>query len=218
MRHARKAHIVDLSHPIAPGMPVYPGDPAPTLAPVTDYADAGYVTRLLTVGSHTGTHMDAPAHMLPGGRTLDAFPVTHFTGPALVLHLPSASGAVISPAALRAHAGALAVVDFLLLDTGWAHRWGGADYFTGYPVLSPDAARWLAAQGLKGLGVDTPSVDADDAELFSVHHALLGADMVLVENLTALSALPARVTFAAFPLRLVDADGSPVRAVAYLPD
>lgn len=199
-------------------MPVYPGDPAPTLAPVTDYADTGYVTRQLTLGSHTGTHMDAPAHMLAGALTLDALPLAHFTGPALVLHLPSVPGAVISLAALRAHADALAAVDFLLLDTGWARRWGGVGYFTGYPVLSSDAARWLATYKLKGLGVDTPSVDAHDAERFPVHHALLGAGMVLAENLAGLSDLPARVTFAAFPLSLADADGSPVRAVAYLPD
>lgn len=210
--------IIDLTHPIAPGMPVYPGDPAPALRPVTVLGEVGYVTRELTLGSHTGTHMDAPAHMIPGGRTLDAFPADHFTGPALVLHLPVGPGTVIAGAAPRAHARDIAAVDFLLLDTGWARRWGTDGYFVGYPVLHPDAAAWLATQDLKGIGIDTPSVDVHDAETFAVHHALLGVGMVIVENLANLGHLPSRITFAALPLHLADADGAPARAVAWLPN
>lgn len=207
--------IIDLSHPITPAMPVYPGDPAPCVSPVTSIADTGYVTRQLTLGSHTGTHMDAPAHMIEGGQTLDAFPVDRFSGPALVLAVTCAPGDTISPAVLRPHATAIARSDFLLLNTGWHHRWGQADYFEDYPTLTPEAACWLAVLGLKGLGVDTPSVDAATSHYYRVHRALLGAGMVLIENLTNLDGLPYRVTFAAFPLAISDADGSPVRAVAW---
>jgi len=208
-------HVVDLSYPITSDMPVYPVDPRPCLDVASTLAGAGYVARKITFGSHTGTHMDAPAHMIAGGRTLDAYPVGHFIGFAAVLDLTAYAGPTIELAALWPHQAVIAGSDFLLLNTGWYRYWGEASYFVDYPVLSVDAALWLAGLGMRGIGVDTVSVDAADAVGYAVHHAFLSRDMVIVENLTNLAALPdAGFTFAAFPLRIDRADGSPVRAVA----
>ena len=210
--------VVDLSHPITADMPVYPGDPLPSLDVASTLAGAGYVTRRITLGSHTGTHMDGPAHMIAGGRTLDAYPVGHFIGSAAVLDLTACVGPTIEPAALLAHQAVIAGCAFLLLNTGRHRHWGEASYFVDYPVLSVDAALWLAGLGLRGIGVDTVSVDAGDATDYAVHRALLGHDMVIVENLTNLGSLSdAGFTFAAFPLRIDCADGSPVRAVGISP-
>ncbi|MBN1248964.1 MAG: cyclase family protein [Anaerolineae bacterium] len=206
--------IVDLSHPITSGMPVYPGDPAPTSAQVTSLAETGYVTRQLVLGSHTGTHIDAPAHMLAGGPTLSDLPIATFIGLARVLHLPVEAGKTIALARLAPHETDLEACGFLVINTGWHRRWGQPDYFANYPTLSVDAANWLARQGLKGVGLDTPSADGPTSQVYAVHHALLGAGMVIVENLTNLDALPDRVTFSAFPLPIAGADGSPVRAIA----
>jgi len=209
--------VVDLSHPITADMPVYPGDPRPSLDVVSTLTGAGYVTRKITLGSHTGTHMDAPAHMIAAGRPLDAYPVGHFIGSAAVLDLTAHAGLTIDLAALLPHEARLAGSDFLLLNTGWHRHWGEEGYFDDYPALSVDAALWLAGLGLRGIGVDTASVDAADAAVSVVHHALLSRDMVIVENLTNLDALSGLgFTFAAFPLRIDRADGSPVRAVALL--
>jgi arylformamidase len=209
--------VVDLSHPITADMPVYPGDPRPSLDVASTLDGAGYVTRRISIGSHTGTHMDAPAHMIVGGRALDAYPVGHFIGSAVVLDVTAYAGSVIEPAALLPRQAEISGSDFLLLNTGWHRHWGDDRYFVDYPVLSVDAALWLAGLGFRGIGVDTASVDGGDATEYAVHHAFLSRDMIIVENLTNLAALPGTgFTFAAFPLRIDRADGSPVRAVALL--
>mgnify|MGYP001027205274 CR=1 FL=1 len=210
--------VVDLTHPITADMPVYPGDPLPSLDVVSTLEGIGYVTRRIAIGSHTGTHMDAPAHMIAGGRNLDAYPAGHFIGAAATLDLTVYAGPTIELAALLPHKEVISGCAFLLLNTGWHRHWGEACYFVDYPVMAVDAALWLAGLGLRGIAVDTVSVDSANAVRYAVHHAFLSHDMVIVENLTNLAALPdAGFTFAAFPLRIDRADGSPVRAVAMLP-
>jgi kynurenine formamidase len=210
--------VIDLSHPITADMPVYPGDPLPSLDVVSTLDGAGYITRRITFGSHMGTHMDAPAHMIAGGRTLDAYPIGHFIGSAAALDLTAYVGPTLELVALLPHRSVIVGSDFLLLNTGWYHHWGEARYFVDYPVLSVDAALWLAGLGLRGIGVDTCSVDAAASSVHAVHHAFLRREVVIIENLTNLAALPdAAFTFAAFPLRIDQADGSPVRAVGILP-
>jgi len=207
--------VVDLTHSISAEMPTYPGDPSPSMDAVSGYGDTGYVTRRLCLGSHTGTHVDAPAHMLPGGRTLDHYPVDHFAGPAAVVSVPAK--ATVEHDSLRACVDGLPADGFLLLNTGWHRLWGTGRYFHDYPALSVAAATWLVERGLRGIGVDTPSVDAAGSTNYPVHRALLGCGMVIVENLAGLDRLPeGPVWFTAFPLPLASADGSPVRAVAWL--
>ncbi len=211
--------VIDLSHPITADMPVYPGDPLPSLDVASTLEGIGYVTRRIAIGSHMGTHMDAPAHMIAGGRTLDAYPVGHFIGAAVALDLKARAARTIERAALLPHQAIIAGNDFLLLNTGWYDYWGEDRYFVDYPVLSVDAALWLAGLGLRGVGVDTASVDGGNATEYAIHHAFLSRDMVIVENLTNLAALPpdAGFTFVAFPLCIDQADGSPVRAVGIFP-
>jgi len=107
--------------------------------------------------------------------------------------------------------------EFLILYTGWSDLWGDPAYFEGYPVLSVEAAQWIGTLGLKGLGVDMISIDGPDTLEFPVHRIILGAGMVAIENLTALCQVgDAAFTFCCFPLKIEQADGSPVRAVALL--
>jgi len=211
--------VVDLSHPITADMPVYPGDPQPSLDVASTLDGIGYVTRRITFGSHTGTHMDAPAHMIADGRTLDAYPVGHFIGSAVALDLVAYSGLTIELAALLPYQEVITGCAFLLLNTGWHRYWGKDRYFIDYPVLSVDAALWLSGLGLRGVGVDTVSVDGAASTAYAVHHAFLSRETVIIENLTNLDALPGvRFTFVAFPLRIDRADGAPVRAVAIVTD
>ncbi len=102
-------------------------------------------------------------------------------------------------------------------DTGWSQYWGTEQYFSDYPVLSLEAADWLSRFGLRGFGLDTISADEADSQDFPVHKAFLRNDMIIIENLTNLEKLPcSRFLFSCFPLNFEDADGSPVRAVAFI--
>ena len=194
---------VDLSRPIVPGMPVWPGDPAVEAAPACTVEGDGCSVTRLTLGTHTGTHLDAPAHLVSGGRALDTLPLEAFFGTAAVVRgFPSLD-------ALEALSG----VDFLLFSTGWASQWGKPGYFSRYPVPTPALLEQIIHMGVRGLGMDTPSPDAPDS--LEHHRLLLGAGLVVVENLCNLCKLEGRrVWFTALPLPLAGADGAPVRAIA----
>ncbi len=208
--------LLDLSHLLTETIPVFPGDPRPRFEIRSTVADTGYYERRLAISSHAGTHMDAPAHMVAGAPTLDRLPLEHFHGPAVALDCRPA-GSRIEVSFLTARQESLADLDFVLLFTGWSDRWPEPTYLEPFPALTPEAAEWLAGRGLKGVGVDTISVDTIDSTECPVHRLLLEREMVIIENLAGLTpVLGARFMFSCFPLRLEDADGSPVRAVAHL--
>ena len=210
--------IIDLSHPMTQDMPVFPGTEQPELRVTATVEKNGFYEKKLTFYSHTGTHMDAPAHMIRDGKTLDRIDINHFHGSALVLDFRDAGNepdALIRTAALTPFEDRISGCDYLLLHTGWYRFWGTPEYFDHFPVLTPGAAQWLTRFDLKGIGLDTISADKMDSRDYPVHHTLLGNDMVIVENLTNLDKLPAdRLLFSCFPIPLAQADGSPVRAVA----
>jgi arylformamidase len=209
--------IIDLTQTLSPQMPVYPGTEPPVFEVGCSLEADGFVEKKLSFFSHTGTHLDAPAHLLPGGRTLDQFPVGQFVGPACCLDLSKQLGRSIEVADLEPYREALAQADFCLLHTGWSRLWGSPAYFDGYPVLSTAAARWLCRFPLKGVGFDAISADPVSSADLPIHRILLGQGLVLIENLCNLDQLLAqRAIFSCLPLKLVEADGSPVRAVAML--
>ena len=209
--------LIDLSHVIEENMHVYPGTEKPTLSIACTVREHGFLERRLDMFSHTGTHMDAPAHMIEDGACLDELPVERFFGKAVVIDATGCAGQKIGMRELQPREKAIAASDFVLFRTGWSRYWGREEYFRGFPVLEPEAAVWLVAQGLSGIGVDAISVDPADGGEYEVHGALLGGGLVVIENLTNLHVLPAEgFHFSCFPLPLKDADGSPVRAVALL--
>lgn len=208
--------VIDLSHPLNPDTPVYPGTPRVGVDRANTVAEDGFLEHRLTLSTHAGTHVDAPAHMIAGGDTLDDLPVDRFLGRALVLDPGplDAQGRVTAD-----HVGAsrarLAGYGFVLLRTGWSSRWGQPSYLEGFPCLTPAAARTLVDLGVRGFGVDAISVDPVGDPDLAVHQVLLGGGLVLVENLNGLERLPdAGFMFHALPLRISGGDGSPVRAVA----
>ena len=207
---------LDLSYPLEAGMPVWPGDPAVSLETVcTAETDGCRVTRL-TLGSHTGTHLDAPRHVLPGGSSLDELPPTRFAGQAVVADC-TGCGTVITAADLEPVLRLAGAADMLLLHTGRESLWGTPAYFTDYPVLERAAVRQILTGPWRLLGMDTPSPDAPDDGELSNHRALLMAGVLILENLRGLSQLPAGpFPFFALPLLWAGADGAPVHAVAML--
>jgi arylformamidase len=206
--------IVDLSHVIEAGMPVFPGTEPPMLAEANTIAANGFAEKLLSMYSHTGTHMDAPAHMRPGGQTLDEFPISSFFGKAVLVDVSGRGLEKIGLEHLAAVENRLRNADFLILRTGWAEKWLVPAYFEGFPALTAEAARWLTGLGLKAAGTDAISIDRMEDEAFPVHHVLFSAGMFIIENLTNLGDVGTEFQLACFPLYIKDADGSPVRAVA----
>ena len=213
----KKMRIVDLSHPIHPAMPVYPGSSPPRIDILTEVQADGFEERRLELSTHTGTHVDAPAHMLAEAEPLSRLPLEHFYGRAIMLPLVDHDSPQILKSDLQPNYGRLIKADFVLLHTGWSRYWGQAVYFDQFPVLDAGAALWLSDLGLKGIGIDTPSVDPRDCNDYTIHKTLLRRSVVLIENLTNLNQLPQDLfTFVCFPLPVHQADGSPVRAVAII--
>ncbi len=206
--------FVDLSHTIEAEMPLYPGTPGVQIKTLHTLEKDGFREKQLVYTTHTGTHVDAPAHMLAQGATIDRLPLSSFFGKACVVDVRSLKGSTIDLAFLRAQS-LENDPDFVLFYTGFAAYWGKEGYFTDYPVLSEEAAKYLVDLGLKGIGLDAISPDVIDSEDFPIHHILLSAGLIIVENLTNLNQiLDQTFTLAVFPLKVEQADGMPVRAVA----
>lgn len=214
---------VDLSHPVESGMPVYPGDPQVRTGPAATLAEHGFNVLHVQLGSHSGTHVDAPYHFLADGARIDQLPLELFLGPALVVDLRGRRPRTpvewddLAPYATRLVPGRL-----LVLHTGWDVHWGTTDY-EAHPFLSGDAARRVVDAGVRTVAVDALSLDetvagGEGPGGFAAHEAVLGAGGVIVENLRGLSGLRTdEPVLSVLPLRLAGADGAPVRAVALEP-
>lgn len=204
---------VDLTHPVTTGMPVFPDDPEVCVHEVASVGQDGCSVRSLALGTHTGTHVDAPSHTVVGGRTIDQVTPDELTGDAVVLHVPDlAPGEVITPGRL----GEVPSARIVLIATGWDRYWGTGRYLE-CPVLGVDACERLLGAGVHVLGMDTPSPDPVHGAGLPVHDLLLVNDHLILENLRGLTGLPAspsRVEFCALPLPVLGGDGSPVRALA----
>lgn len=213
---------VDCSHPLESGPPAYPGDPPVEIEPHASHDADGYRVTRLAMGSHSGTHVDAPNHLLPDGPTLDDYDIETFAFQAVRVSISALdSRQPITRSDLSGvREAALANADLVAIHTGWDDHWGTESYLD-HPYLAPDLAGWLAELGCH-VGIDAISVDptptehatSAEPEGFPAHRALLGADRLIVENLTGLGDLPEQFSLFSFPLPIPGADGCPVRAVA----
>lgn len=209
--------ILDLTHVIHDKMPVFPGTEPPIIKNVLTIEEHKNREKLITMFSHTGTHMDAPAHMVLVGNTLDQLSIDHYVGPALVIDCRSVSNDTIELELLLTYEEEIKKAEFVLFCTGWSERWGHDNYFDEFPALSFEAANWISKQGLKGVGTDAISIDLLSAEEFKIHHVLLGSNMVIVENLDGLERLfKKKFLLSVLPLKIKEADGSPIRAIAII--
>ena len=212
--------IVDLSHRLDQSTPPFPGDaPVEITVQMSIPADhppgaPGYLnTSILRASLHTGTHMDAFFHFYHRRATIDRIPLAQCMGPALLLDLShKRAKEEITEADLAPCQESISRTPKVVLNTGWAQNWGKAPYFTEYPALTGNAARFLVECGVELIGIDTPSVDYPPND---AHFVLLGNDVLIVENLTNLDQIGRPLfDFTALPLKITGRDGSPVRAIA----
>lgn len=216
--------VIDLSRPVVTGMPVYPGDPEVAIEPALSVEADGVAVSSLHIGSHAGTHLDAPSHSVVGGRTVDRIPLELLVGRARVLRARLGTGE-------RVGAGeGIGLEHFppgpperlpriVLVETGWDRHFADAEAVH-HPHLALELVEELWARGARVLGVDALSPDPTDPQESAglpVHEFWLGGDGVIVENLTGLGDVPDEIEVSLLPLRLEGVDGSPIRAVAHVP-
>lgn len=207
--------LYDLSHRIVSGMPHFPGDPVPQVTPAT--MEPPWRVSSLAIGSHTGTHVDAPSHFLPDGRPIGEYPLERFILPGMVV---DATGFWMNEAipedVLAPYREAFKPGWCLILRTGWDRHWDDESYYR-HPYLSDALAAAVVAMGASLFGIDALNVDSTADSGNTVHDTLLRGDVLIVENLRGLDALEAGRTygFGFVPLALGDVDGAPVRALAW---
>jgi kynurenine formamidase len=229
--------VIDLTHAMDEHSPYWPAgrERSPFTARVTVNFDLrACFARDLTLPEHFGTHLDAPAHALPGRLTVDQLRVARFLSAACVVDVREAVQAnadyLVSVADLERHAerhGALPADCFVFFCTGWASRWPSQARYINedaqgvkhLPGVSEQAARYLLDRVRpSSVGIDTPSVEGGTANDMAVHRALLGADLYILENLANLEQLPpAGAAIVALPLKLTGGSGSPARVLALVP-
>ncbi len=203
--------VYDLTHTLTTHTAPYPGTPAPHIHPFAKIENEGFRELSLTLSTHIGTHMDAPAHMLANGSFLDELNPDLFFGTGIVVDARSPGRLALSADLVSDSLK----TDFVLFYTGWDRNWEQAAYFDSFPYLSPELAAKLSQLPIKGVGIDGPSVDARDSRDFKAHLELLGNGKLILENLTGLSQLLNQsFTLFALPLKVKQSDGAPARVLA----
>jgi kynurenine formamidase len=205
--------MIDLSFPIAEGMFRFPREyhPRVRVEVVGTYQKHRCQVRRVTLGTHTGTHVDAPRHFFPAGATIDSIPLEMLVTEAALFDAPGAPGDVIGrqhlPVSGAPPAGEIQPGQTALLRTGWWRRWG-ADFYDNPPRLDVAAASKLLDAGVAALAVDFPVGIA-------IHQLVLGRGRLLIENICRLDEIRARrFWLVALPLKIADGDGAPARVVA----
>lgn len=217
--------IVDLSRPVEAGMPHARTIPEARFGEVRNLAEHGIRCMEFTLPTHIGTHLDAPAHYVADGATIDAVPPESLIGAAQCVEVPRASGEAVTAADLRVALSArdahLRPGDALLIRTGWDERYGDDDYVVNHAYLAGDAARWAVDQGVRLVGVDTitpeyPMGLRTPAYTPEVHPTLLGHDVLIIENLVLGGVADRSLTLFVGALPVTGGDGAPARVLAIL--
>ncbi len=206
--------VYDVTLPLSARLPSWPDDPAFSRQVVSSHAAGDEVeVSAIGLGSHTGTHIDAPRHLFPNGRTIDQLPFDSLMGEAWVCRLNPGLTAVTAQALESAEIPK--EVRRLLLATGNGLLWNGNDwsFSSQFVALSKDAAEWVVARGINLLGIDYLSVDTFDSPGLPAHRTLLSHDVVVVEGLDMRDVPAGPYRLCCLPLRLEGADGAPARVV-----
>jgi arylformamidase len=209
-------HIYDISQSLSERIPVWPGDPPVEVVSLRDAtpeqeasADPPSFVSRLSLSTHAGTHVDPPAHFLPGAATVDAMSLDTLIGPAWV-------AAVEGPGPITAEqleaAGIPAGTTRLLLRTENSER-SHAEFDRAFVAIDVDAARWLLAHGVRLVGIDGPSIEPFGSPGHRVHRTLLPAGVILLEGIRLAAIAPGPYELVCLPLSIERGDGAPARAV-----
>ena len=207
-----------MTHLLHNGMPIYPGDPSPSFEKYSTIQKDGVNLTKLTMGSHTGTHLDAPRHFIPGGIGIDQIPPEKLIGEAYVADLskkPMGSG-ITSQDLERDLERKVVKDDIVIVYTGCSEHWGDAAVTRAYTYLTGDAADYLVSKKVRAVGIDFLSVERFNAREPVAHRTLLGNGIFIIESLSkALKQFAGkRILVICMPIKLQRGDGAPARVVA----
>jgi kynurenine formamidase len=210
--------IIDLTITISENLPTFPGSPKPHFITWEKIKTDGYNLELLFLSSHSGTHMDAPYHFLEDGQTVDQIPAHRFSRNAILIKLRKRANQPITKKDIldfESKNQKIPTGSTIIFHTGWSKNLRKKSYFEKNPGLSIDASKYLALKKINLVGIDSPSIDLGSDAKFPVHHFLSKNNILIVENLTNLDKIKEKYfKLVVLPLKLKDATGSPVRAIA----
>lgn len=210
--------IVDLTHPFDDGMPVFPGLPEPAFRAIANVAEDGYAMTELHLLNHIGTHVDAPAHQIAGGDTLDVIPLKRLVTDAVTVDVSGRSPGPLGVDELEPHLEDVREGDVVFIYSDNARNWGTPAYWTGFSYPDARAARALIERGISAIGFDGPSADPVDSTTYELHRIWLSAGRMIIENVANLGQLPPRAPVVIAPMKLRNSNGAPARILALLPD
>jgi len=211
--------VLDLTHAFDNGMPVFPGLPDPAFEPIAKVEEDGYAMTRYAMLNHIGTHVDAPAHQIAGGDTLDEIGLERLVTDALRIDVSHRDPHGAVP--LEEIHGQLDDVragDIVLFYSNNARNYGTDAYWTGWSYPDADASRALIERGISAVGFDGPSADPVDSTTMDLHRIWLSAGRMILENVNNLDQLPARAPLVVAPMKVARANGAPTRIFALLPN
>lgn len=209
--------FVDLTLPISNKLPNFPDSPTPQFLNWSNLKQDGYNLELLFMSTHSGTHIDAPFHFVQNGRTVEDIPIHRLMCTAILIRIPKTANKAISKSdiiSFEKQNGKIPDNSTIIFQTGWQKNLHKKNFFTENPGLSKDAAQYIISKKINLVGIDSPSIDLGNNKKFTVHHLLSKKDILIVENLTKLEKIKEiKFSLVVLPLKLLNASGSPVRAV-----
>jgi len=212
--------IIDLTLTVSDKIPTFPGSPQPNFIPWENIKEDGYNLELLFLSSHTGTHIDAPHHFLEKGGKIHEISLEKLVSEAVLIKSKKNSGESITKTDIQKfekNHGKIEDFSSIIFYTGWQRNLQKKYYFTKNPGLSVSAAKYLASKKISLVGIDSPSIDVGVDSKFSVHQIFAKKGMLIVENLANLDKIKSsKFHLVVLPLKLKNATGSPVRAIAFV--
>ena len=212
--------VIDLTLTISNKIPTFPGSPQPNFIPWENMKEDGYNLEVLFLSSHTGTHMDAPHHFLEKGAKIHEISLEKLVSEAALIQSRKSSGQSITKTDIQKFEkkhGKIEGFSSVIFQTGWQRNLQKKYYFTNNPGLSVSAAKYLASKKISLVGIDSPSIDLGKDSKFSVHQIFAKKGMLIVENLANLEKIKSsKFHLVVLPLKLKNATGSPVRAIAFV--
>ena len=212
--------VVDLTLTVSDEIPTFPGSPQPSFIPWENVKEDGYNLELLFLSTHTGTHMDAPYHFLEKGAKIHEISLKKLVSEAVLIKSKKKDGESITKIDIQKFEkkhGKIASFSSVIFYTGWQRNLQKKYYFTKNPGLSVSAAKYLASKKINLVGIDSPSIDLGKDSKFSVHQIFAKKEILIVENLANLEKIKSsKFHLVVLPLKLKNATGSPVRAIAFV--
>ena len=210
--------VIDLTLTISEKIPTFPGSPQPNFINWERLEKDGYNLELLFLSSHTGTHIDAPYHFLKDGQKIHQIVTRRLVTEAILIKIRKGANQPITKADIQKFERKYGKIDdgsTVIFHTGWQKNLKKESYFLRNPGLAVSAAKYLASKKINLVGIDSPSIDLGNDSKFSVHHILAKSGILIVENLTNLEKINSEMFhLIVAPLKLKNATGSPVRAMA----